>query len=144
MFFGQSLVILTVVVQATEELADMIRPASLHALLRMCRTSRHHTVHIPAVIFKFRACAQVTLLYSLWLCCTTSLLLSLSFVVETKTKLVLKFKMCFQFKFDKNLIKVWSYYLKEWFCDLVRILTSLLVPKFLNFIPIWNFIFVSP
>ena len=37
-------------------------------------------------------------------------------MVETRTKLVLKFKMCF-------LIKVWSHYGKERFCDLLSILT---------------------
>ena len=36
-------------------------------------------------------------------------------MVETRTKLVLKFKMCFLFK--------WSYYGKERFCDLLSILT---------------------
>jgi hypothetical protein len=44
-------------------------------------------------------------------------------MVETRTKLVLKFKMCFLFKFDKNLIKVWPHYGKERFCDLLSILT---------------------
>ena len=34
-------------------------------------------------------------------------------MVKTKTKLFLKFKMCFLSKFDKNLIKVWAYYGKE-------------------------------
>ena len=36
-FFGQSLLFLTIVKRATGELADMIRPASLHALLRISR-----------------------------------------------------------------------------------------------------------
>ena len=53
-------------------------------------------------------------------------------MVETKTKLVLKFKMCFLSKFDKNLTKVLAYYGKEWICDLLRVLTSLFVPKFLQ------------
>ena len=39
--------------------------------------------------------------------------LSVFFKVETKKKMFLTFKMCFLFKFDKNLIKAWSYYGKR-------------------------------